>query len=83
MAESLVVQECLFANKNGTILICSCEAGFTGKYCNDSIDDCASSPCLNEGRCLDLHLDYKCKCPNGFFYFIAFKKMLFYKLKSV
>ena len=27
--------------------ICSCEAGFSGIRCEEDIDDCQSSPCVN------------------------------------
>ncbi len=30
------------------------------------IDDCKSSPCLNEGSCLDAVNSYNCQCLSGF-----------------
>ena len=30
------------------------------------IDDCAFSPCLNNGACRDLVNDYMCDCVEGF-----------------
>ncbi|XP_069677103.1 protein eyes shut isoform X2 [Periplaneta americana] len=50
----------------GDTFTCSCLAGWTGELCNTSIDECASSPCLNGGVCVDRHADYACACPFGF-----------------
>ncbi|CAD5121802.1 DgyrCDS10276 [Dimorphilus gyrociliatus] len=49
---------------------CQCCPGWTGKYCEDK-DACVSSPCLNDGKCLDHYGDptgkkYNCSCKLGF-----------------
>ncbi|KAE8289443.1 Protein jagged-2 [Larimichthys crocea] len=44
---------------------CSCEAGFTGTYCHENINDCASSPCKNGGTCIDGINSFQCFCPDG------------------
>ncbi|XP_029688534.1 protein jagged-2-like isoform X3 [Takifugu rubripes] len=44
---------------------CSCEAGFTGIYCHENINDCASSPCRNGGTCIDGINAFQCVCPDG------------------
>ena len=31
----------------------------------DNIDDCASKPCMNNGKCIDEVNKYSCKCPPG------------------
>jgi hypothetical protein len=36
--------------------------GYTGKYCEINIDECASIPCQNNGTCTDSIADYKCNC---------------------
>ena len=35
--------------------------------CEMDIDDCAFSPCLNNGTCMDLVNDYMCDCVEGFY----------------
>ncbi|XP_074650335.1 uncharacterized protein LOC141905386 [Tubulanus polymorphus] len=49
---------------------CSCRPGFSGTTCeikNDrDKDDCASSPCLNEGTCVDIGRTFQCICKEGF-----------------
>ncbi|KAI8484626.1 hypothetical protein Bbelb_375670 [Branchiostoma belcheri] len=44
--------------------ICTCESGWTGRNCNQDIDDCASSPCAH-GTCTDGVASYTCSCENG------------------
>ncbi|XP_014215868.1 protein crumbs [Copidosoma floridanum] len=46
---------------------CSCPAGYTGKYCETNIDDCAPDaegklPCNNNGRCHDGVNSFTCDC---------------------
>ncbi|XP_036385762.1 protein crumbs homolog 2a [Megalops cyprinoides] len=44
---------------------CSCAPGWEGQYCQDDIDDCASSPCIH-GACTDLLAGYLCDCFPGY-----------------
>ncbi|XP_017294603.1 protein jagged-2 isoform X1 [Kryptolebias marmoratus] len=44
---------------------CSCDPGFTGTYCHENINDCASSPCKNGGTCIDGISSFECICPDG------------------
>ena len=46
--------------------LCTCNAGYEGAGCATDIDDCAVSPCINNGVCNDLVNDYNCACINGF-----------------
>ncbi|KAM4542087.1 protein jagged-2-like isoform 1-T1 [Odontesthes bonariensis] len=44
---------------------CSCDPGFTGTYCHENINDCASLPCKNGGTCIDGINSFQCFCPDG------------------
>ena len=41
-------------------------AGYQGNDCEENIDDCASDPCHNEGKCVDAVGTYHCVCLAGF-----------------
>ena len=38
----------------------------TGKNCSEDIDECESSPCINNGTCRDLIADFNCTCPRNY-----------------
>lgn len=41
-------------------------SGFTGKFCETNIDDCASNnPCIH-GECTDKVNDFSCSCQPGY-----------------
>lgn len=40
--------------------------GFSGKDCEDNIDDCTGHICQNGALCVDGVAGYKCACPPGF-----------------
>lgn len=45
---------------------CECEPGYTGVNCEIKIDECLSSPCGPNGKCIDLVNGYKCLCYPGY-----------------
>lgn len=45
---------------------CLCVTGYTGLNCEVNINECDSSPCLNQATCVDALNSYVCKCPPGF-----------------
>ncbi|XP_033371615.1 epidermal growth factor-like protein 6 [Parus major] len=52
--------ECTGPNK------CKCFPGFTGKTCNQDLNECGLKPRPCEHRCMNTHGSYKCYCPNGY-----------------
>ncbi|CAF4272198.1 unnamed protein product [Rotaria socialis] len=46
---------------------CRCREGYTGAYCENNINECASNPCLGGGTCYDLVNAYACFCPDRIF----------------
>lgn len=42
---------------------CECPDGYTGEDCATRIDYCESSPCLNNGNCINEIRNYTCDCP--------------------
>lgn len=41
---------------------CLCSQYFTGSKCENSINECLSTPCKNNGSCIDLYNGYRCTC---------------------
>uniref|UniRef100_A0A8C0WPK0 Protein crumbs homolog 2 n=1 Tax=Castor canadensis TaxID=51338 RepID=A0A8C0WPK0_CASCN len=46
--------------------LCRCPPGFEGGDCSVDVDECASGPCLNGGRCQDLTNGFQCHCRDGY-----------------
>ena len=59
---------CLKCNfQAGGGYLCECPPGYEGVNCETNTDECADSPCLNGGTCIDGIDSYSCDCPDGFF----------------
>ncbi|KAM3677651.1 epidermal growth factor-like protein 6 isoform 1-T1 [Ammospiza maritima maritima] len=52
--------ECMGPNK------CKCFPGFTGKTCNQDVNECGLKPRPCAHRCMNTHGSYKCYCLNGY-----------------
>ncbi|XP_013380053.1 sushi, von Willebrand factor type A, EGF and pentraxin domain-containing protein 1-like [Lingula anatina] len=47
----------------GHVEQCLCPDGYTGRYCEDTINPCDSSPCFYNGTCVPLGgLQFRCDC---------------------
>lgn len=47
-------------------LPCTCAAGYSGINCDVNINECASNPCQNGGKCVDAVNGYACTCAGGY-----------------
>ncbi|XP_067372458.1 epidermal growth factor-like protein 6 isoform X4 [Channa argus] len=52
--------ECVGPNK------CKCFQGYTGKTCNQDLNECGLKPRPCEHRCMNTYGSYKCYCLNGY-----------------
>ncbi|XP_078118119.1 epidermal growth factor-like protein 6 isoform X2 [Sander vitreus] len=52
--------ECVGPNK------CKCFPGYTGKTCNQDLNECGLKPRPCEHRCMNTYGSYKCYCLNGY-----------------
>ena len=50
--------QCLDA---GNTHYCRCQAGYTGSYCQDQVDECSPNPCHNGATCTDYLGGYSCE----------------------
>uniref|UniRef100_A0A665XD29 Nephronectin a n=1 Tax=Echeneis naucrates TaxID=173247 RepID=A0A665XD29_ECHNA len=45
---------------------CKCQPGFTGKTCNQDLNECGLKPRPCKHRCMNTYGSYKCYCLNGY-----------------
>lgn len=50
--------QCLDA---GNTHYCRCQAGYTGSYCQEQVDECSPNPCQNGAACTDYLGGYSCE----------------------
>ncbi|MBZ3889584.1 Protein crumbs-like protein 2 [Sciurus carolinensis] len=55
-----------FSFRHAAGFLCRCPTGFEGDDCSVDVDECASRPCLNGGRCQDLPSGFHCQCRDGY-----------------
>ena len=46
--------------------MCECATGYDGSYCEQNVNECASSPCKNGATCQDRLGYYHCVCRDGY-----------------
>ena len=46
---------------------CSCDLGYTGKFCDKEIDECVGVVCKNGASCIDEVGQYRCNCSSAFY----------------
>jgi len=42
---------------------CKCPSGYSGDLCEEDINECELSPCLNGGSCENQNGSFSCLCP--------------------
>ncbi|XP_064605715.1 uncharacterized protein LOC135470608 [Liolophura sinensis] len=55
---------CVPQGANASQYYCCCDAGYTGDFCDQDVDECASNPCVNGGTCTQPQPNsFLCSCP--------------------
>uniref|UniRef100_A0A674AJS6 Sushi, von Willebrand factor type A, EGF and pentraxin domain-containing protein 1 n=1 Tax=Salmo trutta TaxID=8032 RepID=A0A674AJS6_SALTR len=55
-----------FCWSSATDLMTDCRFSVPGSQCEAEVNECSSSPCLNEGVCVDEVNQFTCSCADGF-----------------
>ncbi|XP_068102358.1 protein HEG homolog 1 [Hyperolius riggenbachi] len=45
---------------------CECASGWQGRQCDADVDECLSSPCPPQTKCVNLRGSFRCHCPLGY-----------------
>ena len=45
---------------------CSCPSGYSGAQCQNRVGPCGSSPCKNNGNCVNTGNSYECQCSHRY-----------------
>ena len=53
-------------NSNSRHYACNCQPDFSGDNCENTIDNCLSSPCYPGGNCLNHKGRFTCNCVSGY-----------------
>lgn len=74
----------VFYNPLLVVFRCICEAGYTGKNCENQYIPCDPSPCQNDGVCREIDsLTYECKCPTGGYIDTGYRTLILQTCKAV
>ncbi|KAI3382076.1 hypothetical protein SNEBB_000637 [Seison nebaliae] len=60
--EKVKTPNCANGAKVNSLNKCECLDGFVGDYCEIEMNECLSSPCQNNAKCIDMINAYKCIC---------------------
>ncbi|XP_031553321.1 neurogenic locus notch homolog protein 1-like isoform X4 [Actinia tenebrosa] len=52
--------------QNGNGYTCKCVQGYTGKNCDQDVNECLKSPCRNGATCTNTNGGYRCQCTSAF-----------------
>ena len=48
------------------VYVCTCDDGFTGRWCEVNVDECEGVNCSGNGRCIDGVDSFHCDCDSGY-----------------
>ena len=52
--------------EDNTNFTCTCPIGYTGRNCEEDLNECSTDPCVNGGACMNGFGSYLCQCIEGF-----------------
>lgn len=65
--EACQIRECVGScTRISPSYFCDCSGtGYTGSTCEEDVNECSKSPCLNSGDCANTVGSFRCSCQNG------------------